>query len=243
MSSIDPSMESMLEMFIYESTTLLEELDEIMLESEKAKDISEKNINEIFRIMHTIKGSSAMMGLESISSLAHSVEDVFFIIRENPAKLAEINDSIYDLLFQASDFIKAEIDELQSGDYTPQDSSDIIQQLEEQAAIMKGTPLPAEQKKSSPAAAPAKQAQADTAGASDDGFYQVRVFFEDGCQMENIRAFMLLTQMKDWCDELDSVPANPESDSSLSSTLSDKGFIVKFKTTGNPDDLYKIIEN
>ncbi len=252
MSSIDPGMESMLEMFIYESTTLLEELDEIMLESEKSKDISEKNINEIFRIMHTIKGSSAMMGLESISSLAHSVEDVFFIVRENPAKLKEISDSIYDLLFQASDFIKAEIDGLQTDDYAPKDSGSIISLLEEQAAIMKGAaPRAAAPVTAAPAAAaqapkqqPApKRAPADAGISAGDGYHQVRVFFEDGCQMENIRAFMLLTQMKDWCDELDSVPPHPETDSSLSSVIIDKGFIVKFKTTANPEDIYKIIEN
>ena len=77
MSVIDPGMESMLEVFIYESTTLLEQLDDILLDSEKEKSMSEENVNEIFRIMHTIKGSSAMMGLTSISNLAHAVEDVF----------------------------------------------------------------------------------------------------------------------------------------------------------------------
>lgn len=241
MSSIDPSMESMLEMFIYESTTLLEELDEIMLNSEKSQTISEKNINEIFRIMHTIKGSSAMMGLESISSLAHSVEDVFFIIRENPAKLDAINDSIYDLLFQASDFIKSEIDELQSGDYQAKDSSDLIKLLEDQAAIMNGSPRESQENLNQPAQT-AKPVE-NTVSTSENGFYQVRVFFEDGCQMENIRAFMLLSQMKDWCDELDSIPQSPESDSSLSSKIIENGFIVKFKTSGNPDDVYKIIEN
>ena len=250
MSSIDPGMESMLEMFIYESTTLLEELDEIMLESEKSKEISEKNINEIFRIMHTIKGSSAMMGLESISSLAHSVEDVFFIVRENPAKLKEISDSIYDLLFQASDFIKAEIDGLQTDDYTPKDSGSIISLLEEQAAIMKGEAPHGEAKATPTQAVPAPKQQpvpnraaSGTGSSAGDGYHQVRVYFEDGCQMENIRAFMLLTQMKDWCDELDSIPPHPETDSSLSSTIIDKGFIVKFKTTANPEDIYKIIEN
>ena len=29
--------------------------------------------------MHTIKGSSAMMLVENISSLTHSIEDLFFI--------------------------------------------------------------------------------------------------------------------------------------------------------------------
>ena len=53
--AIDPSMEPMLEVFIYETTTLLEQLDEILLESEKSKSFSEDSINEIFRTMHTIK--------------------------------------------------------------------------------------------------------------------------------------------------------------------------------------------
>ena len=56
--AIDPSMEPMLEVFIYESTSLLEQLDEILLDAEKSKSFSEDNINEIFRTMHTIKGSS-----------------------------------------------------------------------------------------------------------------------------------------------------------------------------------------
>ena len=84
--AIDPSMEPMLEMFIYETTTLLDQLDEILLESEKSKNLSSDSINEIFRVMHTIKGSSAMMDLGSISTLAHAVEDVFFIIREDPTR-------------------------------------------------------------------------------------------------------------------------------------------------------------
>ncbi|MEG0485638.1 MAG: Hpt domain-containing protein, partial [Oscillospiraceae bacterium] len=48
----------MVEIFIYETTTLLEQLDEILLSSEKSKSMSDDSINEIFRIMHTIKGSS-----------------------------------------------------------------------------------------------------------------------------------------------------------------------------------------
>ena len=39
MSTIDPGMEALMEAFIYESTTLLEQLDAIMLESEKEKNM------------------------------------------------------------------------------------------------------------------------------------------------------------------------------------------------------------
>ena len=82
MSTVDPGMESLLEAFIYESSSMLEQLDEIMLDSEKEKTINTDNINEIFRIMHTIKGSSAMMEFNSISTIAHHIEDVFFYIRD-----------------------------------------------------------------------------------------------------------------------------------------------------------------
>ena len=41
------------------------------------------DINEIFRIMHTIKGSSAMMEFSTLATVAHRIEDSFFIIREN----------------------------------------------------------------------------------------------------------------------------------------------------------------
>ena len=100
--AIDPSMEPMLEVFIYETTTLLEQLDEILLESEKSKSFSEDSINEIFRTMHTIKGSSAMMEFNGISTLAHAVEDVFFIIREDPARLSNVNEALFDQIGRAS---------------------------------------------------------------------------------------------------------------------------------------------
>lgn len=64
MSTVDSSMDSLLEAFIYETTSLLDQLDEIMLDSEKQKSLSEDSINEIFRIMHTTKGSAAMMSLQ-----------------------------------------------------------------------------------------------------------------------------------------------------------------------------------
>ena len=75
LSNDDFGMESMLEIFIHETEEMLEDLDNILLESERARSITEENINTIFRITHTIKGSAAMMNFNSISSLAHSVED------------------------------------------------------------------------------------------------------------------------------------------------------------------------
>lgn len=240
MSTVDPGMESLLEAFIYESSSMLEQLDEIMLDSEKEKTINTDNINEIFRIMHTIKGSAAMMGFVGVSNLAHAVEDVFSIIRENPEKLDLVSDAIFDLVFQASDFLKQEIENVQTDDYQENDPSAIITQLEEQAKIMNGESAPAE-------IAPPKQEEtpapvdAETAGSSE--IYRIRVFFDDECQMENIRAFALMTQLKDHCEELESDPANPENDASLCAEIIKNGFTIFCKPSESLEDVTKVIES
>lgn len=243
--AIDPSMEPMLEMFIYETTTLLDQLDEILLESEKSKSLSSDNINEIFRVMHTIKGSSAMMDLNSISTLAHAVEDVFFIIRENPDRLEPVSEALFDLVFQASDFLKAEVESVQNTGEATQDPGAMIAELEKLAAIMRGeAPAPA-----APAAATPDVAATQTAAASEGSATtaenpgKVRVFFEEGCQMENIRSFMLLTQLHDVCDRLDSQPAHPEKDSSLSAEIIKNGFTVLFWPATAADDVLRVIES
>ena len=142
MSSDDFVMESLMEAFIHETNEMLEQLDEILLDSERAKSITDENINSIFRITHTIKGSAAMMSFNTISTLAHSVEDVFFILRENPASLRFVFNSIFDLVFKASDFFKRELEKLQEPEYIEGDATEIIAQLKSQAAIIKGKQNP-----------------------------------------------------------------------------------------------------
>ena len=242
--AIDPSMEPMLEMFIYETTTLLDQLDEILLESEKSKNLSSDSINEIFRVMHTIKGSSAMMDLGSISTLAHAVEDVFFIIREDPTRLEPVSEALFDLVFQASDFLKAEVESVQNTGEATQDPGAMIAELEKLAAIMRGEAVaPAA---AAPAAgtapAAAEPVSTGTPDASDKPG-KVRVFFEEGCQMENIRSFMLLTQLHDVCDRLDSDPAHPEKDSSLSAEIVKNGFTVVFWPASAADDVLRVVES
>lgn len=238
MNDVDAGMESLIEAFIYETNELLDQLDEILLESEKAKTISENNINSIFRITHTIKGSAAMLEYEGMSTLAHAVEDVFYIIREDSAKLDIVFNELFDLVFQASDFLRKEITAIQEGEYTPADASELVNSFHEQAAIMKGeTAAPA------PAAASAA-APATESGAliQDDNAFRVRVFFEDGCQMENMRSFMLISQLQGCCGLVESIPAHPENDSSLSAEIIQKGLILICHNFDSEDEVLKTVE-
>ena len=77
MGYFDADAEEMLEVYLLETRQLMEQLNGVLLEADKNKTFSEKDINTVFRIMHTIKSSSAMMGLHALSGMAHKLEDLF----------------------------------------------------------------------------------------------------------------------------------------------------------------------
>ena len=212
MAKIEPGMESMLDMYFYETNSLLEQLDEILLRTEQANSFDSEDIKEIFRIMHTIKGSSAMMGFENLSVLAHKAEDMFFVIRENPDVITDVS-FVYDLVFQVSDSYKAQIELIQNninGEYEQMDFSELIDKLLKARDALVGetkgdTPAQAEAIASGAAPDPevaANGAAPAAAAPAANNKTTVRVFFEDGCQMENLRAFLLINTIKDACKEL-----------------------------------------
>jgi len=53
MSPIDVSMEPMLDMFVFETTTLLEQLDEIMIASEKSGGFGQDDVDRDFFVLCT----------------------------------------------------------------------------------------------------------------------------------------------------------------------------------------------
>ena len=82
------SNDPMLDMFIFETAQLIEQLEQSIIEIERANCYTEDSINEIFRIMHTIKSSSAMMHYENISLIAHTIEDLFYFLREESLRIS-----------------------------------------------------------------------------------------------------------------------------------------------------------
>lgn len=229
MAKVEPGMEAMVDVYIFETTSLLEQLDEILLRTEKANEFTEDDINEIFRIMHTVKGSSAMMGFENLQKLAHKGEDMFFIIREAPEKVTDVS-FVYDLVFQMSDLFKAEIDAIQNNDdYEPTDFSDIISRLEQGAKMLKGEMTSAE---ASAEASGTSDTASSSGGKFGDDCTTVRVYFEDGCKMENIRAFMLLNNIRENAEGieiLEYIPEDIESNQDSANVIIDNGFLVTFR--------------
>ena len=227
-----------LDTYIYETNTLLEQLESIVLEAEKADTFSQDNVNEIFRIMHTIKGSSAMMEFDTLTTISHRIEDLFFIIRENTMSVVseENRPALFDLMFQSIDYFRAEIDKIEAGQPLDKNIDSFLANINSLIAKIKGEPEGAEQSPAPAAAAPAeKKGEAVPAGPTEDGNadfpYALRVFFDEGCGMENLRAFMLVTAIRDFCAESDFlfVPAGIENDASTAEQVIENGFLLMFK--------------
>lgn len=237
MGIVEPGMEAMLDVFVHETDTMLEELDEVLIDSEKAHNIDDDNINTIFRITHTIKGSAAMMNFEGMSNLAHSIEDVFYILRDNPEKLKIVFDTIFDLVFQSSDFLKDELNQIRTGVYEPSDPSELIDKIHGQVAVLKGE-APAES-----AAEESAEKTDETAFVAEEDSETLHIFFDDGCQMENIRGFMIVTQLEKICDSVKTVPANIETDPETAAEIEKKGLYITIKPAEALQEAIETVES
>lgn len=251
---MDNNMESLLEVYLFEANELLEHLDEILLSCEKANAFDSDSINEIFRIMHTIKGSSAMMQFNSLATISHKVEDLFFFVRENGID-SQYNDELFDLMFKSSDFIKEEIARVENNEPLTTDIGSFEQEINGFLKKISGTPVqnepaapsePAVQQQAAPtpAAAPIRtEAQAAPAEYNEAFPYSVRVFFEEETQMENLRAVMLVQQILDVYTDIKYQPQDIETNPASADDIIKNGFQIFFKEEQGLNKVLKLIEN
>ncbi len=242
------SGKDILDAYIFETNSLLEQLESIVLEAEKVDTFSEDNVNEIFRIMHTIKGSSAMMEFNNLSTVAHHIEDLFFIIRDKSMDVVSVDDrpALFDLLFQAIDYFRGEVEKIESSQPLSDNIDSLLENINSLMAKIKGeappaAPAPAASAQGAPAApaAPAADVPASAAGFP----YQLHVIFDQGCGMENLRAFMLVNSIRDYCPESDFTfqPADVETDPSTAEQIVDKGFYLWFKSEDVRENAVKTV--
>ena len=192
-------MDNMLEMYLYETNTLMEQLDELLIEAEKNEAFTTNDVNEIFRIMHTIKGSSAMMEFSTLMEIAHHIEDLFFYIRENGMdSLDESHKSdLFNLMFQSTDALRVEVEKIENDEPLSTNIDQIITNinsfLEKISSSGNSSSDAQTEKADASSAAPVADAQAiavinqELAGCPASNMpYFIRIHFEQGSGMENL---------------------------------------------------------
>ncbi|WP_019553383.1 chemotaxis protein CheA [Propionispira raffinosivorans] len=238
---LDDAVDSMLEMFIFETNQNLEQLEQITIQSEKNGAFSGEEINDIFRIMHTIKGSSAMMEALEVTALAHAVEDIFFYVREK--KPEKLDCSILtDLVLNAADFIKTEIDKMEAGEKTDAIAADLIESTS--AFLLQLKQINGEQPVKITLPVKPKPIQASTQKLSayidlDEpvNVFQAKITYKDHCEMENIRAYTLINNVKGIVGELHYLPDNILEDDESANIIRKNGFNICFTTSKEYDEI------
>ena len=220
----------MMEAYLFEMNTLLEQVDELVLSAEKEGSFSEDEVNEIFRIMHTFKGSSAMMEFNSLMTVAHRVEDLFFIIREKSMDVipAELRPELFDLIFQSIDFFRGEVEKIENNQPLTEDINGLLAKVN--AFSDKIQPPEGGAATVETGAASTEADATDARYVSSDYPYALQVFFDEGCGMENLRAFMLLSSVREACEGVtfDCLPADVESNPDTASFIVENGFYLRF---------------
>ncbi|RJX51554.1 chemotaxis protein CheA [Halonotius pteroides] len=113
--------------FVAESEEGITELNNALLDLESDPD-DDDAMDSIFRIAHTLKGNASAMGYESVSELAHEMEDLLDEVREGDI---DVDIELMDLLFDSVDYLDAMVSDIAEDGETDIDASGVEADLRE----------------------------------------------------------------------------------------------------------------
>lgn len=100
-------MDNLKNIYIEETEELLNTMEQSLLSLENSPD-DQALIDEIFRSMHTIKGSSSMFGFNKIADFVHNLETLYSDVRDG--KIV-VDKNIIEATFSSLDHIKKIMDD------------------------------------------------------------------------------------------------------------------------------------
>ncbi len=237
------NLDGMLDTYLYENGQLLEQLEEIILEKQDADCFDEADINEIFRIMHTIKGSSAIMMYDNITKLAHKLEDVFFYLREShPDNVPHME--LVDRVLAVSDFISGEMEKIQEGGQPDGSEAEILQELDEFLGKLKGEirdqgeELP--QKKKSEGSS---QYYIAPVAGEDSRFYRIVIHYRNDTQMSNLRAYTATYDLRNVAEDLLYTPEDIITNEASADVILAEGFYMLLQTKSDEEEIRELIDS
>lgn len=180
--------EDMMSAFLDEVEEQLQLLDQQILLLERDGEHPER-IQTIFRVAHTLKGSSAAMGFEEMAGITHEMESVFDMIRQG--KLS-VTDAVVNVLFECLDHLRKLKDEFVA-DALRTDVRPLVAQLKH--VLQHGT-LPADE----------EEPEAGTKEPRNRQTIRCEVELENGCTMRWARAHVILCRLQQLGNVVHTVP-------------------------------------
>jgi two-component system chemotaxis sensor kinase CheA len=104
---------TLIEQFILESKDYLQRIGEILIALEEEGEDKDL-LNELFRLVHTLKGNSGLFDFASMTRLLHASEDLMNLVREG---VIPYSSDIADTLLESMDIVSIMIDEIESSEH------------------------------------------------------------------------------------------------------------------------------
>lgn len=108
--------------FIEESEPMLEEIENLILGLESSPD-DVSILNTYFRLLHTVKGTAACVGLNTISKFTHKYEDLVSKLKNENLP---VNKEIIDILLKGLDILKDMCEGIKQRKKSEFDISDLV---------------------------------------------------------------------------------------------------------------------
>lgn len=233
--------DGMLDMYLFENEQLLEQLQERVLEQKDAECFDEESINEIFRTMHTIKGSSGIMMFDNITAVSHKLEDVFYYLREShPENVPHLE--LVEHVLSVEDFISNEMEKIRNGDPVDGDASEIIEELNKflekikSGGTVEGKESPPENVHEEP-----KHFYIAPVATSASRFYKIYITFYPETEMANVHAYKTVYALKEIAEDLLYSPEDIISDESSSEIILEEGFRILLQAQCSEEEIRNII--
>lgn len=237
--------EGMLDMYLFENEQLLESLQEMVLEQKDSDCFDEDSINEIFRAMHTIKGSSGIMMFDNITAISHKLEDVFFYLREShPENVPHLE--LVEHVLTVEDFISGEMDKIRNGDTPDGEPAEIIAELDKfLEKIKSGSGASAEGEEAPPVPqnvhVEPKHFYIAPVASSASRFYRIYITFFPDTEMANVHAYKTVYALKEIAEDLLYSPEDIISDPESAQAIIKDGFRILLQSQSGEEEIRKLI--
>jgi two-component system chemotaxis sensor kinase CheA len=114
-----------IQIFINESLELTDDVEQSLLNQQLLTHHFSDWIDELFRAIHTIKGSAGLFGYDEITTLAHAMESLLDQVRQ---RTTAVDEPLLEVLMEGNDVIRQQVIAL-SSNYPMPDAEDVLAKL------------------------------------------------------------------------------------------------------------------
>nr|WP_320009691.1 chemotaxis protein CheA [uncultured Desulfobulbus sp.] len=179
-----------IEVFREEAAELLASLETALLDLEESPQ-DEELVAQVFRAMHTIKGSGAMFGFDEVAEFTHEVETVFDLVRkgEVPVTAHLVSQSL-----GARDYIRALLEEEAEGEVDRNEGQslmEIFRSIAKESTAKTGGPPPEE------SGSPIEVTSDTEQQLEGEATYRIRMRLAEEISMSGTRPESLLKELSE----------------------------------------------